>query len=105
MKVQNQRKADGADAGPGQRATPDEQGHGADSTANSAAVVTPELIRARAYDNFLARRSGDGDALADWLLAERELTGSDLPAGTPGVAVNLKPPADDSSADSSGTPT
>lgn len=35
-----------------------------------------EQIRARAYEIFLARNGGPGDALADWVQAERELTGT-----------------------------
>jgi hypothetical protein len=98
MKGQSQAKT----VGPGQStwpgATPGGQGRAADSTAKQAASVTPERIRTRAYEIFLARRGNDGDALADWLLAERELTSSHLPAGAPGVATNPKPPALDASA-------
>lgn len=35
---------------------------------------TEQEIAARAYDIFLARGSGDGHDLDDWLQAERELT-------------------------------
>jgi hypothetical protein len=39
-------------------------------------MVTPERIRARAFEIFRARSGAGGDALADWLQAERELSGS-----------------------------
>lgn len=34
---------------------------------------TDEQIRRRAYEIFLARNGGPGDALTDWVQAEREL--------------------------------
>jgi len=39
----------------------------------------PERIAARAYELYLARGGGDGQAWDDWLAAERELS---APAGT-----------------------
>jgi hypothetical protein len=39
----------------------------------AAAGVTPERIRARAYEIFLARKGAPGDPVTDWLQAEREL--------------------------------
>jgi hypothetical protein len=38
----------------------------------------PERIAARAYELYLARGGGDGQAWDDWLAAERELS---APAG------------------------
>ena len=38
----------------------------------------PERIAARAYELYLARGAGDGQAWDDWLTAERELS---APAG------------------------
>lgn len=35
--------------------------------------LSEEMIRARAYQNFLARAGQPGDALADWLQAEHDL--------------------------------
>ena len=35
--------------------------------------VTPEHIRARAYEVFQERGGAQGDAVADWLRAEKEL--------------------------------
>ncbi len=45
------------------------------AVARSPAPVqpTPEQIRARAYEIFLRRNGGPGDAHDDWLQAEREL--------------------------------
>ena len=39
----------------------------------SVRVTTREDIRQRAYDIYLSRNGGPGDALNDWLQAEREL--------------------------------
>jgi hypothetical protein len=39
----------------------------------AAAGVTPERIRVRAYEIFLARKGAPGDPVTDWLQAEREL--------------------------------
>jgi hypothetical protein len=35
--------------------------------------VPEEEIRTRAYEIFLARRGGPGDAISDWFQAEHEL--------------------------------
>ncbi|MGA2431294.1 MAG: DUF2934 domain-containing protein [Candidatus Acidiferrum sp.] len=37
-------------------------------------LSTPEKIEERAYELYLERGGQDGDDLADWLAAERELT-------------------------------
>lgn len=37
-------------------------------------MPTNEQIRARAFEIYLARNGGPGDAQADWVQAERELT-------------------------------
>jgi hypothetical protein len=42
--------------------------------ARTKAVLSEEQIRCRAYEIFLQRNGGPGDAHADWLQAERELT-------------------------------
>jgi hypothetical protein len=39
-------------------------------------LSTPEQIEQRAYQLYLERGSEDGNDLADWLAAERELTES-----------------------------
>ncbi len=45
------------------------------STSSAAAVLpTEEEIRLRAYEIFLARGCQPGQAIQDWLQAERELT-------------------------------
>lgn len=41
--------------------------HAADTT------ITHDCIRKRAYELFLARNGGPGDAASDWCRAEREL--------------------------------
>lgn len=41
--------------------------------AGSMLEVTPEQIQARAYEIYKARQGGPGDAVSDWLQAEREL--------------------------------
>lgn len=38
------------------------------------ASPTPEQIRARAFEIFLARGATPGDPVSDWVQAERELT-------------------------------
>ena len=38
---------------------------------------THEQIERRAYEIFLARQGQDGDAVTDWLRAERELTSAE----------------------------
>lgn len=40
---------------------------------NGAADDTEERIRQRAYEIYCSRSGGDGDALEDWLAAEREV--------------------------------
>lgn len=39
--------------------------------------ITPDRIRLRAYEIYESRNGGPGDALADWVQAERELGGAD----------------------------
>jgi len=39
------------------------------------ATPTEEQIRVRAFEIYLARNGGPGDAAADWAQAEAELTG------------------------------
>lgn len=52
--------------------------------------ITPDRIRIRAYEIFLARNGGPGDPTADWCQAERELNGN----------ADAGPACDDSIADS-----
>lgn len=49
-----------------------------------AAEITPDRVRARAYELFQARRGTPerGDAVSDWLQAERELRRGAAPAGS-----------------------
>jgi len=51
--------------------------------------ITPDRIRFRAYEIFLARRGARGDAASDWAQAERELLGG----GTPATPESMDPPA------------
>jgi len=43
--------------------------------ADAVPEITQEQIARRAYELYLARGGGEGDALSDWLAAERELKG------------------------------
>lgn len=38
--------------------------------------VGEDRVRTRAYEIYLERRDGPGDAVSDWLQAEHELNGS-----------------------------
>lgn len=71
------------------RSTPAPSRAGTDKPAPSPPAPA-ERIRARAYEIYLARRGSGtpGDALADWLQAERELNGS-TPAQTPAASVEV----------------
>jgi hypothetical protein len=62
---------------------------GAGAAAKTSAKVTFERIQARAYEIFRSRNSGPGDAVSDWLTAERELNGS-APSATAGVEVEAR---------------
>jgi hypothetical protein len=51
-------------------------------------AITEELIARRAYEIFLSRGNDEGDALSDWLSAERELWNGLSPGGaTPDLPV------------------
>jgi hypothetical protein len=43
--------------------------------AATEVVMSHEDIARRAFEIYLARGAGDGEALADWVQAERELLG------------------------------
>ena len=43
------------------------------SNGNSGSAPTAEMIRARAFEIFMARDGRSGDELSDWLAAEREI--------------------------------
>ncbi len=43
--------------------------------AATEVVMSHEDIARRAFELYLARGAGDGEALADWVQAERELLG------------------------------
>lgn len=47
--------------------------------------ATRARIEARAYDLYLARKGGPGDAVSDWLRAERELRRQTAPGEDAGA--------------------
>ena len=47
------------------------------SPSRIARVLLDEVIRLRAYELYLARGGAPGDAMEDWLRAEREYFGGD----------------------------
>jgi len=65
-------------------------------------LTLEERIRARAYEIYQARRGGPGDAISDWLQAERELRASgQIPASeveprriTPASVIEVRPRGD-----------
>lgn len=60
------------------RPTPAAIAPGTVRSAPTRSPASPERIRARAYEIYLKRCNGGqrGDALSDWLQAERELNGN-----------------------------
>lgn len=46
------------------------------------AEITPDRIRVRAYQIYLARNGAPGDAESDWAQAERELNGQATPGSS-----------------------
>ena len=67
--AKSRKKAEPPPAAP-ERAGPQASG---DTTA---AAVDRERIARRAYELYLQRGGADGEAMADWLAAERELVGA-----------------------------
>jgi hypothetical protein len=49
------------------------EGGRSNAAPEEAASVVRERIQTRAYEIYLARNGGSGDALSDWLQAEREI--------------------------------
>jgi hypothetical protein len=47
-------------------------------------------IERRAYEIYVSRGCGQGDALSDWLQAERELSGPGTPIVMPNVSKSKK---------------
>jgi hypothetical protein len=59
--------------------------HPDDVTADAGLTAPPDdEVRRRAYELYMARGAVDGDDVADWMAAERELTAR-LRAGTDDV--------------------
>lgn len=52
-------------------------------TTSSATYPSQEAIAQRAYEIFLARGGHDGNAISDWLQAERELMQVATPQSLP----------------------
>jgi Protein of unknown function (DUF2934) len=50
--------------------------NGVGRDTDSSEKTTPDRIRARAYELFQGRAGAFGDAVSDWLNAERELGGN-----------------------------
>ena len=61
--------------------TPDASGAGDASGDGVAGVHVHDRIRRRAFELFLARCGGPGDALSDWLEAERQVRSAELRRG------------------------
>ena len=58
---------------------------GAFETTDVGSEITHEQVARRAQEIYLARSDGEGDALSDWLAAERELRSGVMTIGdTPG---------------------
>lgn len=53
--------------------------------------ITPDRIRVRAYEIYLAHNGAPDDPVADWCQAERELNGHATPQATPDAALNGDP--------------
>jgi hypothetical protein len=51
------------------------QAAGRPSAEETIVEITPDRMRLRAYEIYQARNGGPGDALADWVQAEHELSG------------------------------
>jgi len=66
--AKSRRKTEQAAASPQEGAPP----YAGDTTAAS---IERERVAQRAYELYLARGGGDGQAMDDWLSAERELAG------------------------------
>lgn len=50
-----------------------------DGTDVPVRMVDGDRVRMRAYEIYLSRGAGDGDALSDWLQAEREVSEEEVP--------------------------
>jgi hypothetical protein len=66
-----------------------ESGMGEDSYGVSRS--RREEIERRAYEIYMSRSCGQGDALADWLQAERELSERHTSGAAPNVSKSHKP--------------
>ena len=76
MAVRKKTKAQGTRSGNPIETSPDSRASMPAEPKYRENVCNMEQIRMRAYELFMARGGRHGNDLADWFMAERELTGS-----------------------------
>ena len=76
MAVRKKTKAQGARSGNPIVTSPDSQASMPAEPNHRENICSMEQIRMRAYELYMARGGCHGNDLADWFMAERELTGS-----------------------------
>lgn len=76
MAVRKKTKAQGTRSGNPIVTSPDSRASMPAEPKYRETVCNMEQIRMRAYELFMARGGCHGNDLADWFMAERELTGS-----------------------------
>jgi hypothetical protein len=75
MAVRKKTKAQGTRSGNPIETSPDSRASMPAEPKHRESICSMEQIRMRAYELFMARGGCDGNDLADWFMAERELTG------------------------------
>ena len=75
MAVRKKTKAQGTRSGPSET-SPDSRASMPTEPKHRENICSMEQIRMRAYELFMARGGYHGNDLADWFMAERELTGN-----------------------------
>ena len=76
MAVRKKTKAQGTRSGNPIETSPDSRASMPAEREYRENICSMEQIRMRAYELFMARGGCHGNDLADWFMAERELTGS-----------------------------
>jgi hypothetical protein len=76
MAVRKKTKAQGTRSGNPIVTSPDSQSSMSAEPKHRENNCSTEQIRIRAYELFMARGGCHGNDLADWFMAERELTGN-----------------------------
>jgi hypothetical protein len=76
MAVRKKTKAQGTRSGNPIETSPDSRASMPAEPKYRESICSMEQIRMRAYELFMARGGCHGNDLADWFMAERELTGS-----------------------------